>query len=147
MREPRELLDDQERIYQFYPLKMMDDDIVWVGAGMKQVLLRTVGRESSNEQEVTLPYWIADDGERIVVASQAGNITDPACSLDLSDRDQNREVSIETQTAEFWAKPRVLEGAERERTEFTADRPCYLNYRSRYERQSPLVKLVEIRPA
>ena len=56
-------------------------------------------------------------------------------------------MSIETQTAEFWAKPRVLEGAERERTEFTADRPCYLNYRSRYERQLPLVKLVEIRPA
>lgn len=124
---------------------MMDDDIVWVGAGMKQLLRRTVGRKGGKEHEVTLPYGIADDGERIVVASQAGNITDPAWYL--SDRDKNHEVSIATQKAEFWAKPRVLEGAERERAEFTADRPCYLNYQSRYERQLPLVKLVEIRPA
>ena len=57
---------------------MMDDDIVWVGAGMKQLRLRTVGRKGGKEHEVTLPYWIADAGERIVVASQDRNITGPA---------------------------------------------------------------------
>lgn len=60
---------------------MMDDDIVWVGAGMKQLLLRTVGRKGGKEHEVTRPYWIADAGERIVVASQDGNITEPVWYL------------------------------------------------------------------
>jgi hypothetical protein len=32
-------------------------------------------------------------------------------------------------------------------SELTADRPFYLNYQSRCDRELPLVKLVEVRPA
>ena len=54
-----------------------------------------------------------------------------------------------TQKAEFWAAPKTLEGADRARVwaELTVDRPFYLDYQSRTERELPLVKLVEVRPA
>lgn len=130
-------------------MKVMDDDIVWVGAGMKQLLLRTVGRKSGKEHEVALPYWIDEDGERIVVASYAGNKTHPAWYLNITDRDKNGEVFVKTQHSEFWAAPKVLEGADRARVwaELTTDRPFYLDYQSRCERELPLVKFVEVRPA
>ena len=130
-------------------MKVTDDDMVWVGAGMKQLLLRTVGRKSGNEHEVALPYWIDEDGERIVVASYAGAATHPAWYLNITDRDKNGEVWIKTQKAEFWAEPKVLDGADRERAwaELTADRPFYVNYQSRCDRQLPLVKFLEKRPA
>ena len=130
-------------------MKVTDDDMVWVGAGMKQLMLRTVGRKSGNEHEVALPYWIDEDGERIVVASYAGNVKHPAWYLNLTDADKNGEVWVKTQKAEFWAAPKTLEGEDRARvwSELTADRPFYLNYQSRCDRELPLVKLVEVRPA
>ena len=130
-------------------MKVTDDDMVWVGAGMKQLMLRTVGRKSGNEHEVALPYWIDEDGERIVVASYAGAQQHPAWYLNLTDTEKNGEVWIKTQKAEFWARPTVLEGAERARvwSELTADRPFYVDYQSRTERELPLVKFVEVRPA
>lgn len=130
-------------------MKVTDDDIVWVGAGMKQLMLRTVGRKSGNEHEVALPYWIDEDGERVVVASYAGAPQHPAWYLNLTDTEKNGEVWIKTQKAEFWARPTVLEGAERARvwSELTADRPFYVDYQSRTERELPLVKFVEVRRA
>ena len=71
-------------------MKVTDDDMVWVGAGMKQLMLRTVGRKSGNEHEVALPYWIDEDGERVVVGSYAGNVKHPAWYLNLTDTDEER---------------------------------------------------------
>jgi deazaflavin-dependent oxidoreductase (nitroreductase family) len=90
-------------------MKVTDDDMVWVGAGMKQLMLRTVGRKSGNEHEVALPYWIDEDGERIVVASYAGNVKRPPWYLNLTDNDKNGEVWVKTQQVEFWAQPKTLE--------------------------------------
>jgi deazaflavin-dependent oxidoreductase (nitroreductase family) len=128
-------------------MKVTDDDMVWVGAGMPQLLLRTIGRKSGSEHEVALPYWIDDDGQRVVVASYAGNVTHPAWYLNMTDHDKNGEVWVKTQKSEFWAAPTVLEGDDRARVwaDLTADRPFYVDYQTRCERQIPLVKLVEVR--
>src|SRR5688500_18660150 len=44
-------------------MEMTDADEVWIGAGMKQILLRTVGRKSGNEHKVALPYWEDPNGD------------------------------------------------------------------------------------
>jgi hypothetical protein len=53
-------------------MEVSDDDTVWIGAGMHQLLLRTIGRRSGREHKVALPYWLDDDEQRVVVASYAG---------------------------------------------------------------------------
>src|SRR5215211_4797664 len=72
----------------------MDSDEVWVGAGMNQLILRTVGRKSGKEHRVALPYWIDGDGHRVVVASFAGAPKDPAWFLNVAHRDANPEVLV-----------------------------------------------------
>ena len=49
----------------------------------------------------------------------------------------------------FWADPQVLDGGDYAETwtGLTADRPWYDDYQSRTDRQIPLVRLVELRPA
>jgi hypothetical protein len=53
-------------------METSDADEIWVMAGMRHVLLRTIGRKSGNEHKVALPYWSDPDGHRVVVASFAG---------------------------------------------------------------------------
>jgi deazaflavin-dependent oxidoreductase (nitroreductase family) len=130
-------------------METMDADEVWIGAGMHQLVLRTVGRKSGNEHKVALPYWYDADGYRVVVASFAGAAQHPAWYLNLTDRDANPEVHVRVQDRSFWADPRVLEGADYTDTwaALTADRPYYNDYQTRTDRPIPLVRLVELRPA
>ena len=67
-------------------MESMDDDIVWKGAGMHQVIIYTIGRKSGNEHKVVVPVWFDDDGHRIVVASYAGAAKHPHWYLNLADR-------------------------------------------------------------
>jgi len=84
-------------------MKVTDDDMVWIGAGMKQLMLRTAGRKSGNEHEVALPYWIDEDGERVVVGSYAGNVQHPAWYLNLTDSDKNGVNTPRTRGKDrFW---------------------------------------------
>jgi hypothetical protein len=48
-------------------METMDADMVWVGAGMHQVIIYTIGRKSGNEHKVAVPVWYDDDGHRVVV--------------------------------------------------------------------------------
>ncbi len=129
-------------------METTDDDAVWIGAGMHQLLLRTVGRRSGKEHKVALPYWCDDDEHRVVVGSYAGGPQHPAWYLNLTDRSANPEVWVKTQEGGFWAEAQILEGEEYERTwrQLTADRPFYVDYQSRTDRRIPLVRLVEKRP-
>jgi deazaflavin-dependent oxidoreductase (nitroreductase family) len=130
-------------------MEASDDDAVWIGAGMHQLLLRTVGRKSGKEHKVALPYWYDDDEHRVVVASFAGAPKHPAWYLNLTDRTANPEVWVKTQQGAFWADAQVLEGEEYDRIwrQLNADRPYYDDYQSRTDRQIPLVRLVEKRKA
>jgi deazaflavin-dependent oxidoreductase (nitroreductase family) len=128
-------------------MEVSDDDAVWIGAGMHQLLLRTVGRRSGNEHKVALPYWYDDHEHRIVVASFAGAPQHPAWYLNLADRTANPEVWVKTQQGAFWADAQILEGDEYDRiwAQLVADRPYYDDYQSRTDRRIPLVRLVEKR--
>jgi deazaflavin-dependent oxidoreductase (nitroreductase family) len=130
-------------------MEQSDDDAVWIGAGMHQLLLRTIGRKSGKEHKVALPYWYDDDEQRVVVASFAGAPQHPAWYLNLTDRTANPEVWVKTQTGAFWAEAQILEGDEYDRVwrQLNADRPYYDDYQSRTDRRIPLVRLVEKRPA
>jgi deazaflavin-dependent oxidoreductase (nitroreductase family) len=130
-------------------METMDDDVVWIGAGMHQVIVSTIGRKSGNEHKVALPVWFDDDGNRIVVASYAGNERHPHWYLNLADKDANPEVKVRAQDHEFWADAQILEGGEYDEVwqQLVADRAYYDNYQTRTTRKLPLVRLVEVRPA
>jgi deazaflavin-dependent oxidoreductase (nitroreductase family) len=121
----------------------------WTAAGMRHVILRTVGRRSGNEHKVALPYWSDVNGSRVVVGSFAGAPQHPSWYLNLTDRESNGEVLVRVQEGSYWAEPELLEGSEYARVwaALTADRPFYVGYTKRTTRTIPLVRLRELRPA
>ena len=124
-------------------------DEAWEGAGMHQLLLRTVGRKSGNEHKVALPYWVDDDGRKIVVGSFAGAPQHPHWYLNLADRDANPEVLVHTRDGAVWADAEILDGDDYSRTwdALTTDREFYREYQTRTDRRIPLVRLHELRTA
>jgi deazaflavin-dependent oxidoreductase (nitroreductase family) len=130
-------------------METSDDDRVWVLAGMRHVVIRTVGRRSGREHKVALPYWEDASGHRVVVASFAGASQHPAWYLNLCDRSANPELLVRVQRGLLWARADVLEGEDYERVwaALIADRPHYSKYQTRTERRIPLVRLVEVRAA
>jgi deazaflavin-dependent oxidoreductase (nitroreductase family) len=130
-------------------MEASDADEVWCLAGMHHVILHTIGRKSGNEHKVALPFWVDEQGNRVIVASFSGAPDHPAWYLNLSDRDANPEVRVRVQGGEFWADPQVLEGSDYAATwtALNTDRPWYDDYQSRTDRQIPLVRLIELRPA
>jgi deazaflavin-dependent oxidoreductase (nitroreductase family) len=130
-------------------LESSSSDAVWVAAGMRHLVLRTVGRRSGNEHKVALPYWQDAEGRRVVVASFAGAENHPSWFLNLSDREANPEVLVRAQRGSYWSVPEILEGEEYDRVwaELVADRPFYDDYRARTTRTLPLVRLPVARPA
>ncbi|HUZ10116.1 MAG TPA: nitroreductase/quinone reductase family protein [Acidimicrobiales bacterium] len=130
-------------------MEASDADEVWVMAGMRHVLLRTVGRKSGREHKVALPYWSDAAGHRVVVGSFAGAPQHPSWYLNLTDRDANPELFLLDQGRPFWAEAQVLDGTEYDETwaAICADRPFYANYQTRTDRRLPLVRLVETRSA
>ncbi len=130
-------------------METSDAEEVWVVAGMRHVLLRTIGRKSGNEHKVALPYWLDGDGRRVVVASFAGAPQHPSWYLNLADRTANPELLVLDQGYRFWAEGQVLSGSEYDDTwaGLIADRAYYANYQTRTDRIIPLVRLVELQPA
>ena len=125
-----------------------DSDEIWVGAGMNQVIVQTVGRKSGKTHKIMVPYWVDENGHRIVVASYAGGPKHPAWFHNLSDKSANPEIMIRERQHRYWSDAEVLDGDDYERTwaALTADRPFYLDYQSRCERRIPLIRLPETRP-
>ena len=125
-----------------------DSDDVWVQAGMHHVILNTKGRKSGKEHKVALPYWRDSDGNRVVVASFAGAKQHPSWFLNLRDR-EDPEIFCQVQGAKFWSAPEILEGDEHDAIwrQLNEDRSWYDTYQSKTDRQIPLVRLPETRPA
>jgi deazaflavin-dependent oxidoreductase (nitroreductase family) len=130
-------------------MEVSDAEEVWVGAGMQQIMLQTVGRKSGTLHKVALPIWFDREGSPIVVASFAGARRHPAWYLNLADRNANPEVLVRDRQHSFWAEAEILQGSDYRQTwqALTADRPYYNDYQSRTERRIPLVRLVERRSA
>ncbi len=130
-------------------MESSDADEVWVGAGMKQLILRTVGRNSGNEHKVALPYWVDGDDNLIVVGSYAGAKDHPHWYLNLADRDANPEVLVRTREGSQWAEAEILDGDDYEQIwdALTTDREYYREYQTRTDRRLPLVRLLDRRSA
>ena len=124
-------------------LESSGDEKMWVAAGMRHVVLRTVGRRTGNEHKVALPYWRDGDGHRVVVASFAGAPSHPSWFRNLSDRAANPEVHVRAYEGAYWSVPEILDGDEYASiwAQLVADRPFYANYQTRTDRRIPLVRL------
>ncbi len=129
-------------------MESSNDESVWIGAGMRYLLLRTIGRRSGAERKVALPLWLDADGSPILVASYAGAPNHPAWYTNLADRKANPEVLCRIRERGFWAQARILDGDEYVSVweALTADRPFYRDYQALTERRIPLVRLRETRP-
>ena len=116
-------------------------------AGMRHLLLRTVGRKSGRPVTVCLPYWCDAQGRRVVVASYAGAPRHPAWYHNLCDSQANPEVLVRDRARRFWCRAEVPKGEERDAlwAELISDRPFYADYQARTERRIPLVRLIELR--
>lgn len=123
-------------------LEVMDEDLVWVQAGMHHILLHTIGRKSGNEHKVALPYWADANGHRIVVASFAGAKAHPSWFFNL---EASPRVKVKSQTSQFWSDAEILEGDDRATTwtQLIADRAWYQDYQDKTDREIPLIRLPE----
>ncbi len=121
------------------------DEAIWVAARMKHLLLQTIGRKSAQERKVALPYWLDEDGHRIVAASFAGSPQHPAWFVNLRDRSVNPRVRVQERDRVWWVQAEILAGAEHDRVwaQMIVDRPYYAAYQERCPRQIPLIRLRE----
>jgi deazaflavin-dependent oxidoreductase (nitroreductase family) len=128
-------------------MESSDADEVWRPAGMRHVVIRTIGRKSGREHKVALPYWIDPDGERVVVASMAGADRNPSWFVNLADKSANPEVLVRHQHGSYWSDCQILDGDDYDKTwaGLTADREWYNDYQAKCSRRIPLVRLVETR--
>jgi deazaflavin-dependent oxidoreductase (nitroreductase family) len=129
-------------------LESLDDDAVWVQAGMHHVVLCTVGNKTGREHKVALPVWRDASGVPVVVASYAGAPNHPSWYQNLADRTSNPEVLVRARTGLYWSVPEILDGEDYDRTWLllTADRAWYNDYQAKTARRIPLVRLPESRP-
>ena len=144
---PRDAIPGISRMH-VQQLESTADDSAWNGSGMPYLILRTVGRKSGKEHKATLPFWIDENGHRIVVASFAGAPTHPAWYLNLTDAAANPEVEVHVQAGRYRCVPESLDGDDYARVwgELSTDRPFYADYQTRCERRIPLVRLPESAP-
>jgi deazaflavin-dependent oxidoreductase (nitroreductase family) len=111
-------------------------------AGMDMLLLTTRGRKSG--QPRTLPLACFPDGDRlVVVASNAGQDTDPAWWLNLK---ANPEAEVQFGRERFRVRARAAAGAERERLWpwLKQRNPMYARYEKKTARDIPVVVLERV---
>lgn len=137
-----------EQILQWTPahVEMMEktnDDSVWIAAGMHHILLTTIGRKSGNPHKTPLPYWLDENGDRIVVASFAGAVKHPSWYHNLADKSANPTVRVQERDEVWHSDAQVLQGEDRATiwAQLTADRPFFAVYQTKTERQIPLIRL------
>lgn len=112
---------------------------------MSNLLLRGVRRRTGKKFAVCLPYWMDDDGRRIVVASFAGGPKHPAWYHNVKDTDANPTVTVRDGKDVFCARVEIIRGEEYERlwARICDDRPFYARYQAKTDRRIPLVRILE----
>lgn len=106
------------------------------------LLLTTKGRKSGKIRHAPLVY-IDNGGSYFILGSKGGLDSHPSWYLNLLDQP---ECEIRVSTLHTKARARVLEGEEREAAweKITAQRPFYVKYQGRTERQIPVILLEPI---
>lgn len=113
-------------------------------AGKPGILVRTIGAKSGQAHTICLPY-VADAGDRILVASYGGGPTNPAWYYNLK---ANPDVVVRDKAQVVWCRAEVVTGAERDSLweKVVADSPWYGEYAKRTTRTIPLIRLRETGP-
>ena len=106
------------------------------------VLLTTTGASSGEPRTTPVMFQPTSDGI-LVVASDDGAAAEPHWYRNLI---ADPHLHVEAPDAEYDARARVLDGAERADSwvRLTADLPMFLDQQERAGRQLPLVELVRI---
>jgi deazaflavin-dependent oxidoreductase (nitroreductase family) len=107
----------------------------WRGA--TTLLLTTTGRKTGKQHRTALIY--RQDGDAyVIVASKGGAPKHPAWFLNLA---ANPDVTLQVKDQQVDGRARVATGAERARlwTLMTEQWPDYDNYRTRTDREIPVV--------
>ena len=145
---PREQIPQISR-WHVQGMESSDSDDVWTGAGMRHIIVHTIGRKSGTVHKVALPFWVDTDGHRIVVGSFSGAPHHPDWYLNLASSAPPSEVVCHVKSHRYWGLIDIVEGDDYTATwaALTADRPYYAYYQSQTERRLPLVRLCEVRAA
>lgn len=141
---PREQIPGISRAH-VAALEASSDDAVWQLVGMHHIVLHTLGRKTGQLHKVALPFWYDPDGHRLVVASFSGADRHPSWFINLRDPAVNPAVFVHHQKGTYTSVPEILENEEYDRMWelLVADRPNYAAYKTRTDRQIPLVRLPE----
>jgi deazaflavin-dependent oxidoreductase (nitroreductase family) len=107
--------------------------------GLKLVLLTTTGKKSGQLRTVPLGSF-EDDGDRFIVASNAGAATNPAWFNNLV---ANPDVTVQLGERVYRARAMVTSGEERARLwqQIVAQAPGYGRYTKKTSRELPIVRL------
>jgi deazaflavin-dependent oxidoreductase (nitroreductase family) len=127
-------------------LESTNDEEAWLSAGMKSVIIQTVGRKSGKAHKVVLPYWADAGGHRILAASYAGGPVNPAWYHNLADRQANPTIWVKERSFEGHLRADLLVDEDYRRVwdGLTSDRPWYLDYLAKTKRASiPLIRLID----
>jgi deazaflavin-dependent oxidoreductase (nitroreductase family) len=109
--------------------------------GGKVLTLITVGSKSGRTHEVDLGWW-PDTGNRwLIVASNNGSAKHPAWYYNLARNPDN--VWIKVDGGKLKVRPESLRGEERETkyNEIVAVAPMYGGYRTKTDREIPVIRL------
>ena len=93
-------------------MEASDDDAVWVIAGMRHVVLHTIGRRWATSTRLRCRSGPTRNGQPVVVGSFSGAPQHPSWYLNLAEGDANPEVLVRRQHQLYWSKPEILEGDE-----------------------------------
>jgi deazaflavin-dependent oxidoreductase (nitroreductase family) len=108
--------------------------------GATLVILHTIGARSGQVRESPVAYFAQDDGSMVVVASKAGQPTNPDWYHNLK---ANPRFEVEVGTATVPVVAEEITGADRESkwTEIVAKAPGFGEYQKQTTRIIPLVRL------
>jgi deazaflavin-dependent oxidoreductase (nitroreductase family) len=110
--------------------------------GLDLVLLSTTGKKSGKTRTVPLGSFV-DNGDRFIVASNAGADKHPAWFVNLS---ANPDVTVQLGARVYRARAVVTSGEERARLwqQVAREAPGYQRYTEKTSREIPIVRLKEV---
>lgn len=113
-------------------------------AGLRLLLLSTVGWKSGRRRRTTLGWMPDPAGGWIVVASNAGSARHPGWFMNLVRNPDDVWVEIDGRT--YRAHADSLRGGEREDAwrRLVAQAPRYAKYQTMTDRRIPLVRLIPV---
>jgi deazaflavin-dependent oxidoreductase (nitroreductase family) len=116
-----------------------EEGYIW-REGSEILILTTRGRRSGEARDRPLIFREID-GDYVIVASNGGTPDHPAWFRNLQANPD--DVEIQVKADRFEVRPRVAEGAERERLWAAMNEvwPHYAEYQERTDRQIPVVVL------